>query len=416
MAGVDEHCTCLHADLASELHVRGVIEDCQAIKTQPSLSTCPAFCSSFVLISANPVSSDTASVLLGRVSTGRVRNYNVRACWVAAPNNCKTKQCASVNCSPVGPLTPGRRYVVSATANMTTGQQVKAAATLTLTMPVATAPVLLLAEPAGRRSGTATALPPAAGACPGYFWVFAPVGGGAGFNTTTTSLSITTAGTALVPGGVYDVRVACVRSGTAAVRSLLQELGPFSNALRLVMPAAGAPFLTISPTTPTTATAKIQPPAGTGKRSQAHPRPGLHCSPGQTATHATVEQPHASLCTYIHTGWTRFPLTICPLGAPAASCRNVPCDTPASGCAVTNLAGGTTYTATAVAIRSDGVTSPPSNTETFTTCPAGLPVLCGTTCIAANTCCKTNPSVGQSCTSPLVCSADGQPCGAWGVV
>ena len=83
--------------------------------------------------------------------------------------------------------------------------------------------------------------------------------------TTTTALSITTAGTALVPGGTYDVRVACVRSGTAAIRSLLQELGPFSNTLRFVMPAAGAPFLAVSATTPTTATATIQPPAGTGK-------------------------------------------------------------------------------------------------------------------------------------------------------
>ena len=194
-----------------------------------------------------------------------MRAYNVRACLASAPNNCKAKQCTSVNCSPLGPLTPGGRYVVSATANMTTGQQIKAATTLTFTMPAAAAPVLLLAVPAGRRSGKATALPPATGGCPGYFWAFSPAGGGAGVNATTTALSITTAGTALVPGGTYDVRVACVRSGTAAIRSLLQELGPFSNTLRFVMPAAGAPFLAVSATTPTTATATIQPPAGTGK-------------------------------------------------------------------------------------------------------------------------------------------------------
>lgn len=235
------------------------------IPLNDGVSTCPAVCSSFVIISTNPVSSTTASVLLGRVSSGRVRTYNVRACWVGAPNNCKTKQCTSVNCSPIGPLTPGRRYVVSAIANMTTGQQVKAAATLTLAMPVASAPVLLLAELAGRRTGTATALPPATGACPGYFWVFAPASGGAGVNVTTTTLTVTTAGAALAPGGVYDVRVACVRSGTAAIRSLLQELGPFSNALRIVMPAAGAPFLTASATGSTTASAIIQPPAGTGE-------------------------------------------------------------------------------------------------------------------------------------------------------
>ena len=106
-------------------------------------------------------------------------------------------------------------------------------------MPPAAAPVLLSATPASLTKGSAVAVPPSTGACPAYFWVFEPLGGGPQVNATTTSLTITTAAGSLVPGGVYETKVACVRSGRSAAaptRSLRQvTLGPFSNTLRFVM-------------------------------------------------------------------------------------------------------------------------------------------------------------------------------------
>lgn len=220
-------------------------------------------------MSANPVAPNAASVLLGLVGSGTARSYNVRACLASSPTNCKALTCKTVACGPLNGLASGGQYVVSATATLTTGQTVKASGSMKLTMPLAAAPILVEAEPAGRRKGLASALPPSTGPCSTYFWVFAPAAGGAAFNSTTDTLTITTASTALVPGGVYDTRVACVLNGRAAgsSRSLLQaELGPFSNTLRFVMPAAGAPFLTAQATGASTAEASMEPPTGTGAR------------------------------------------------------------------------------------------------------------------------------------------------------
>ena len=42
------------------------------------------------------------------------------------------------------------------------------------------------------------------------------------------------------------------------------------------------------------------------------------------------------------------------------------------------------------------------------------PVPCGSGCIAAGTCCKTNPLQGQPCAAPTSCPTDGGSCGEGG--
>ena len=222
-------------------------------------------------MSVNPVAPTAASVLLGLVGSGTARSYKVKACLANAPTNCKSLTCATVNCGPINGLASGARYVVSATATLTTGQTIKASSSLQLPMPPAAAPILIEAEPAGRRKGTACALPPRTGPCPSYFWVFSPAGGGRTLNATTDIPDVTTAGTALAPGGVYDAKVACLLTSRKAgsSRGLLQgELGPFSNTLRFVMPAAGAPFLKANAAGARNMEASIEPPTGTGTHWQ----------------------------------------------------------------------------------------------------------------------------------------------------
>lgn len=329
--------------------------------------------SSFAILAANPTSPTTATVLLGPLSSGKPRSYSVRACLQGAPSSCKALQCTFVSCGPLGVLASGKRYTITANATLASGSRVRASNTLVLAMPATAAPVLLSANPVSLTKGRATAVPPSTGACSNYFWVFSLLGSGNQVNATTTTLTATTAAGSLVPGGVYEAKVACVRSGRAAAagRSLRQttlELGPFSNALRFVMPAPGAPVMEAKATGATTAAATIQPP------------------PGFTQ---------------------RFELTVCALGG---SCRKVPCTTPAN-CALTGLDPGTTHSVTAVAFNAAGAASAVSNAATFTTCPADRPLACGGTCIAANSCCNSEPGVGTRCAAPLTCPADGKLCG-----
>ena len=331
---------------------------------------CPR--SSFAVLAANPTAPTTATVLLGPLSSGKPRSYSVRACLEGAPANCKALRCTFVSCGPIAGLASGKRYTISANATLTSGSLVRASNTLALAMPPAAAPVLLSAAPTSLTKGRATAVPPSTGACPSYLWVFALLGGGSQVNATTTSLTITTATGSLVPGGVYQVQVACVRSSkaAAAARTLRQvTLGPFSNTLRFVMPAPGVPAIEAKATGATTATATTQPP------------------PGFTQ---------------------RFELTVCVLGG---SCRKVPCTTPAN-CALTGLEPGATHSVTTVAFNADGAVSAVSNAAAFTTCPADRPLACGGTCISANACCISHPSVGTRCSAPLnFCPADGAACG-----
>lgn len=259
---------------------------------------------------------------MGVVGSGTALSYNVRACLSTNTTNCQSLTCRTVACGPLNNLAPGRQYVVSATAKLTNGQTAKASAPLLLSMPPAAAPVLLVATPAGFRRGKASALPPATGPCSTYFWLFAPVAGGARINATTTTLTVTTG---MVPSGVYDVKVACVRNAKAAApsRSLLQlNLGPFSNSLRILMPALGAPFLQVEPTGATTAAASLLPSPGT--------------SP------------------------SRYELSVCVLGGTTASCRTVSCSS-ATSCPLSSLQAGTTFTTTAIAFQSNSSPSPSSN-------------------------------------------------------
>ena len=241
-------------------------------------------------------------------------------------------------------------------------------------MPPAAAPILLSANPSSLTNGRAVAAPPATGTCTAYYWMFSPVGGGSQVNATTTSLTITTSNS-LVPGGLYDTKVACVQSGKAgaASRSLLQvKLGPFSNTLRFVMPAPGAPFVEAAARGATTAAAAVKLPSG-----------------------------------FTH----RLELTVCVLGG---ACRTVPCTKP-SNCELTRLEPGTSHSVTAVAFNAANDSSATSNTAGFITCPLNQPLVCGSTCIAASTCCQSEPSVGTSCVAPLVCPSNGSPCGKEGI-
>lgn len=226
---------------------------------------CPPLRRSFPIVAANPTASKAASVLLGPVSSGKPRSYNVRACLASAPTKCKSLQCTYVACGPLDGLTPGAQYVVTANATLSSGAVVKASNNAALTMPVAAAPVLLLAKPAGFTTGQANALPPFTGPCNSYYWVFTPVAGGNPINATTTTLTIKTASNSLVPLGVYNTKVACIVSATSG-RSLREvTLGPFSNILRFIMPAPNAPFLDLLNFAATTATLNVQPPAGAGE-------------------------------------------------------------------------------------------------------------------------------------------------------
>lgn len=263
---------------------------------------------------------------------------------------------------------------VTANATLTSGALVRASNTLDLAMPPAAAPVLLSAAPASLTKGGAVAVAPSTGACPTYFWVFAPLGGGPQVNATTAGLTITTVAGALAPGRIYEAKVACMLSGRAAAgpaRSLRQaKLGPFSNAVRFTMPVAGAPFVKAEARGSASATVAVQGPPGFS---------------------------------------SRFELTLCVL---TASCTTVPCTTP-QACQLTGLNPGTLYSVTALAFNAGDAPSAVSNTATFVTCPASQPTLCGSTCIAAGTCCKTEPSVGTRCSAPLACPSDGAACGEW---
>lgn len=216
-------------------------------------------------------------MLLGLFPGVKPRSYSVRACLASTPTKCKTLSCTHVACGPLDGLLPGAKYTLTATANLTSGSVVKASNTIPLTMPPAAAPVLTAAKPAGFTNGRANALPPFTGPCNSYFWVFTPVAGGKAVNATTTTLTIKTA--SLVPGGVYDTKVACVLPGRAAgpSRGLLQvSLGPYSNVRQFVMPMPNGPFLDFVTAGATTATINVQPPSGTGARRY-HACMPLHC-------------------------------------------------------------------------------------------------------------------------------------------
>lgn len=332
---------------------------------------------SFAILAPKPASATSATVLLGPLAGGKPRFYSVRVCQDGAPTDCKALQCAYVVCGPFTGLAPGKQHTVTANATLTSGKVVPAATGLPLSMPAPTAPVLLSAAPASLTSGQARAAAPASGPCASYFWLFTPLGGGTPVNATTTTLAITTAGGSLVPGGTYETRVACIISGRAAAASRVLPaaiIGAFSNTMRFVMPAPGAPFTGGEATGSTTAAVTVRPAPGAG--------------------------------------WVRHVLTICPLGGTASACRQVACVT-LPNCAATGLAAGTTHTVTTTAFRADNSSSLASNTATFTTCPADSPVRCGESCIAINSCCATNPSAGTPCRAPLACAADGLACGEW---
>lgn len=335
-------------------------------------------------MSVNPVAPTAASVLLGLVGSGTVRFYKVKACLANAPTNCKPLTCATVVCGPITGLASGANYVVSATATLTTGQTIKASSSLQLPMPPAAAPILIEAEPAGRRKGKASALPPRTGPCSNYFWVFAPAGGGRPFNSTSDTLEITTANTALAPGGVYDTRVACLlTSRKAGSRNLLQgELGPFSNTLKFVMPAAGAPFLEAKATGASTAEASIELPTGTGAHWQdgcvwqVFPGSAIAMPSSQDLAaccltlegccachgHTPIAHCHEIISPFLLVipGWVRTQLSVCILGGATTACRTVQCSNIAS-CPISNLLSGTTYSVTSVSFKADNTRSSISN-------------------------------------------------------
>jgi len=68
--------------------------------------------------------------------------------------------------------------------------------------------------------------------------------------------------------------------------------------------------------------------------------------------------------------WPSFKVTACPIGGGA--CITTSCTTPAS-CPLTGLTPDTTYAVTALGVRPDGSTSPPSNEDIITT-PSSLGV------------------------------------------
>ena len=137
-----------------------------------------------------------------------------------------------------------------------------------------------------------------------------------------------------------------------------------------------APSLTVDPTTPTTALAKITPPAG---------------GP-----------------------WSRYNITSCPVAG--GQCVTTMCTTP-SNRPITGLTPDTTYVTTVVAVKSNGQTSPPSNEDIFTT-PSIAPILTSATAWGPTTGQApatpppgvTHTSVRQGAGQDLGCQAASQAC------
>lgn len=85
-----------------------------ACAAQPTALPCPApprpLRSSFAILAANPASPATATVVLGPLIKGKLRQYSVRACRVGSPASCKSLQCNSASCGPIAGLASGKMY------------------------------------------------------------------------------------------------------------------------------------------------------------------------------------------------------------------------------------------------------------------------------------------------------------------
>lgn len=230
----------------------------------------------------------------------------------------------------------------------------------------------------------------------------------------------------LVAGGRYTISATATYPGPRTV--------PAANTITLLVPANTAPTLLDAK------------PAGIIARVRATAAPPVGGSPvlsvsgaamGRSEAGRSFERLRFRRCRGTCSAWPPR-LRRWPSPTPSLPCRLAPVQyvwtfTNLGGGTVTVnttgpslltpsglLAPATAYDVTVAARRAAGL-SPPSNTlrvltidGDFLVCPPDRPLMCGSTCIAATRCCKSNSVIGVRCVAPQVCPADGDVCGEQG--